>query len=178
MGAEMNRIRWWLTRAIEHVGWPAIMAWALLIITIAYAYLMLWPVHQQVERLEQQLAIQPTKAKVVQQYHSQGKTFLMALPKVKDVVENIATVFQHAHQYDLHIDEVIYNEQRKLDDDIVRYTMTFSVTSQYPQIKQFLIDVMETLPYMSLDQIDFERDQVSDSKVSTRIRLLFFLGAT
>jgi len=49
------------------------------------------------------------------------------------------------------------------------------VTGQYPQIRKFLTDLPDTLPVVALENVQFERQKITDPNVAAKIKLVLYL---
>ena len=68
-----------------------------------------------------------------------------------------------------------YKATRDKVGKLLRYQMTFPVTGQYPQIRKFLTDLPDTLPAVALENVQFERQKVTDPSVEAKIKLVLYL---
>ena len=53
--------------------------------------------------------------------------------------------------------------------------MTFSVVAGYPDIKAFIIDALAELPWLALDQLTFDRDELDPNSVTTHLRFTMYV---
>ena len=68
-----------------------------------------------------------------------------------------------------------YKATRDKVGKLLRYQMTFPVTGPYPQIRKFLTDLPDTLPVVALENVQFERQKITDPNVAAKIKLVLYL---
>lgn len=68
-----------------------------------------------------------------------------------------------------------YKATRDKVGKLLRYQMTFPVNGPYPQIRNFLTDLPDTLPVVALENVQFERQKVTDPNVEAKIKLVLYL---
>jgi len=171
----MRQLQWLLARTADKIGYTAALAWLLLIAIIAYAFYVFFPGQQSLLALEQKLQDIPPSQQVVYAYVSPSEHFFSKIPPVEQVTTSIQTLFDIAKKQRISINEVVYKDEQRPGEDIVRYSMSFSIVAAYPVIKTFVIDTLAALPYLALEQMSFERQQADSKMVSAHLQFTLYL---
>jgi len=171
----MARLQWLLVRTGDKIGFSAGLVWLLLLGGALYIVMVFLPAQQQLTQLEQQLSVTPKVQRVVYTYKSPSEQFFANVPQIDDVTTSIQAVFDVAKQQHIIINEVVYKDEQKAGESIVRYSMSFSVIASYPEIKAFIVNTLATLPYLALEQLTFERDETNPNSISSHLQFTLYL---
>lgn len=171
----MGKLQWFFTRIAEKVGLIAGLAWLLLIAIALYSFYIFLPVQQKLNLLEQQLEDIPVAEHVVYAYISPSEDFFSKIPHLDSVALSIKTIFKAAKKQNITINEVAYKDEQRLGESLVRYSMSFSIAASYPETKMFVTNALAALPYLSLEQLTFERDDLGSNNVMSHIRFTLYL---
>ena len=68
---------------------------------------------------------------------------------------------------------MIENPQQR----IVAYQVVLPMRGTYPQLRRFVATTLNELPFVSLDDLRFERQRSEDAAVDAQVRLTFYLRA-
>jgi hypothetical protein len=66
-----------------------------------------------------------------------------------------------------------YRLESKADERVLRYRMTLPVSGSYPQVRDFVLEVLRDVPSAALDDIQLRRE-AGGARVEARIRLSLF----
>jgi len=171
----MNKLQWLFARMADRVGLFAGLAWLLLLAIIVYVFYVFLPAQQRLLVLEQQSLAIPKTQQVVYAYESPSEQFFAKIPHINTVTERIQTLFDVANKEDIVINEVIYKDEQRPGERVVRYTMNFSVIASYPVIKTFIVDTLAALPYLALEKLTFERDDIESNIVSAHLQFTLYM---
>jgi len=175
MAYLMAKLHWYLVRLNDRVGWLGWLVLLLLIAIIMYGFYVLLPAQQHLDVLKLN-PIKPVHTQqTVKKYQSPADLFFKGLPPVESVTSSIQTIFEAAEEQGIRIDEVIYKDKQKQGETALRYDMTFSVVAGYPDIKAFIIDALAELPWLALDQLTFDRDELDPNSVTTHLRFTMYV---
>ena len=56
------------------------------------------------------------------------------------------------------------------------YTISLPLKGNYPSIRAFLAQCLRNDPRLSLDALEFRRDQIADDNLQVRVKLSMFVG--
>jgi hypothetical protein len=106
--------------------------------------------------------------------------YLMTFPKIDARAAKINTLMDIANQQHVLLDEVRYNVDATSSENakpiFSPYHVEFSVFATYPEIHQFLSQVLIKMPYVALERLDLSREDVQEEVVETHIKLVFYFG--
>ncbi|MDH5259740.1 MAG: hypothetical protein OEX07_17130, partial [Gammaproteobacteria bacterium] len=165
---------WLAMRLAERVGLTGWIAWLLLITVALYAYYVFLPDQQYLLTLKQR-PVEVQQSQQIVYDPPPAEQFFAKMPQIEQITSSIQILFDEAKKYHLVINEVIYQDEQKLADEAVRYSMTFSIAASYPEIKAFIIDTLAALPFLALEQLTFERNEVNSDDVSAHLRFTLYM---
>lgn len=171
----MARLQWLLARMADKIGFVAGLAWLLLFGGTFYIVMVFLPAQQQLIQLEQELLAIPKAQQVVYVYKSPSEQFFANVPQSDNVTTSIQTLFDVAKQQRISIDEVVYKDEQRAGESVVRYSMSFSVVASYPVIKAFVVETLAALPYLALEQLTFERDETHPNRISSHLQFTLYM---
>ena len=171
----MEKLKWTLFRLGEGLGVPGLAALALALFGLLYAPVMLWPAQQRLEMLGKAAARAHDTATTQFVTESPARAFLSSFPAPDALAVELRKVFDIAQQHDFDLGEVSYKSERKQGERLERYHIDFSLDAPYPEIRLFLSELLVALPYVSLDQLSFDRDSVQSESVRANVRLTLHL---
>jgi Tfp pilus assembly protein PilO len=173
-----------IKQAIEilkmQLGWQGISGIVLLAIAAGFQFMSLEPLEQEATYLRGRLDTTHAKASAQGRNHSLGgrqnelASFYDSLPDEKNVTDILAMIYSTAETSGLQFKEAAYHLEEK-NKHLTEYTVTFPVTGEYGKIRVFVSRVLASYPAIALDQIDFQRDRISDTMLKANIRMTMFL---
>jgi hypothetical protein len=174
-GISMKKLPWTLVRTAERLGMPGQAALALALLAVLYLALMVWPAQQRLAALETRSLRTHDPQALAAPALSPVSVFLATFPPSGTLSTQLQSLFDIAEQYQLDMGEVSYKWERRQDERLQRYHVSFALNAPYPDVRAFLADVLAALPHAALDQLSFNRDSVQDDTVQATVRLTFYL---
>lgn len=175
----MDRLNWYFSRLIDSVPWLTMMAWSSVgVLVLASGYLLLLLQRPPVDVNATQLSsvtsenVQQVEPRIIV---SPESALIQAVPELGQVTKAIATLYRLAAQHQLILQEVVYQDQQQQDESLLRYSVDFTVTQSYPLIKAFVLDMLAAMPYLALDQIKLEREDINSPQIEAQLRFRLFL---
>lgn len=173
----MDRLNWYVSRLLDSVPWLTMLAWGsvgVLVLTSGYLLLLM----QRPPIDETQLSpVTPVDVQGVEPRTlvSPESALLQAVPELGEVTKEIATLYRLAAQHQLTLQEVVYQDQQQQGESLLRYSVDFTVTQSYPLIKAFVLDMLAAMPYLALEQIKLEREDINSPQIEAQLRFRLFL---
>lgn len=178
----MNGVLWTVRRQISTIGWPGVGGAVLIALALAFAASALIPlearireVKADVEQLRARLQAAPTGAGAT----ASGDpltNFYAFFPPLGSTPEWLQRIFGLAEAQGLRLEAGEYKLKRDRDFKLVRYELTLPVRGSYPQIREFVSQVLTEVPASSLDEITLRREDSGSSTVEARIRITLHLS--
>ncbi len=176
-------VRWLLLRAPALLGRTGVVGIGLLIActafyfsTIQLAQKQLSSTEKNVQFLQEQMKLAGPGANTDQ--HSSEEQivrFYRSFPQDKDLPQCMEKIFATAQDHGIELEQGEYKVTRESSNGLVRFQMTFPVKADYPQIRKFLSSLKADIPTLSLQQVQFKRQQVGDAMVEANIKLVLYL---
>ncbi len=101
--------------------------------------------------------------------------FVESLPGRSDVPQIMGSVVTVAAASGIELSRGNYEYVESDDGAIARYRMTLPVSGSYPQVRQFIENLLATVPAIALDNMRIERDNVSDQVIAADLRFTVLL---
>lgn len=104
--------------------------------------------------------------------------FYKRLPAERALPDALEKIFATADRHLVSVNEGEYKLSREKAGKLVRFQLTLPLRGSYPQIRHFLAALMDELPMLALENIQFDRQKVADADVDVKVRLVLFLEQT
>lgn len=164
----------------EQLGWQGMSGIVLLALAGAFQMLALKPLEQEVTFMRSHLDAARAKTSMQSRTFSLGDRqkelgmFFDSLPAEEDVTDILASIYTVAEASGVGLKQAEYHPDSK-NKSRVEYGMIFPVQGDYAQIRYFVARVLADHPAIALDQINFQRDKISDPILKAEIRFTLFL---
>lgn len=181
----MNRLRWQLSMAKRQLGWLGLMGIVGLIFAATYFFAVVTPTQQLLE--DTQHALVAAKAEqttdtvqvstVVLNPIEQLQIFTGNFPTTESVNKTWEELAKLAEKSGLTIDHARYESSLEKHAGLLRYQLNMPVKATYPQIRDFLAEVIQSTPNVALEQLSFRRESVDSPLVEANIDLALYSRA-
>ena len=104
--------------------------------------------------------------------------FYEALGAQDQVGEQVRILFALAAQAGLQLRQGEYKVAYDPVGRVASYQILLPLKGAYPAIWQFSLAALRAIPFASLDEINFKRDQIADAEPEARVRLTLYLLPT
>lgn len=171
-------------QALRFLGWPGVVAIALLAANLAFYFSVTIPARDEVERLRASAEYAQAKKQRLARNHlatlpptpaSDLQRFNAFFPPAQEAPKWISTVYAAARGEKLVLERGDYKGLRDVGVPLVRYQMTLPVKGTYPQIRRFIAEILEEIPSASIDDISIKRDKISSEAVDARIKISLYM---
>jgi hypothetical protein len=176
------RIRWWLRHWIPLLGWPGMLALGLVAISISFYVSTFYPLKNRLEQLHRVAAankeqIQNGNTKVVGggSLSDQLEAFYSHFPKEVDAPKWLGKLALAAESNGLKLTAGEYKVTNDKSGQLIRYKIAFPVKGKYFQIRKFLSALSVEIPYIALENVQFERNKIIESDVQANVNLVLYL---
>jgi len=103
--------------------------------------------------------------------------FVDSLPGRNEVPQIMGSVVAVAATAGIELERGSYEYVSSGDGAIARYRMSLPVNGSYPQVRQFIENLLATVPAIALDNMRIERDNISDQVIAADLRFTVLLEA-
>lgn len=177
----LQKLHWQVFRLLAQTSITTKFAWILLLAVLLLYGLVYRP---QVTALQLLVAEQVSTNASVNATQAQPESalnaYLKAFPTVDERAAKMNALMDIAQQQHVLLDEVRYNvdaASSELTKPIFSpYHVEFSVFATYPEIHQFLSQVLIKMPYVALERLDLSREDVQDEVIEAHVKLVFYFG--
>jgi Tfp pilus assembly protein PilO len=164
----------------EQLGTPGVAGIVLLILASAFLILLLQPLERETALMHSRFDAAHSKSAMQARNFSIGNrqrelaAFFESLPAEQDVTDVLASIYASANATGVELKQAEYKPE-VLDNSRVTYGMIFPVQGEFVRLRLFVASVLANNPAVALDQINFQRDRISDTVVKAEIRFTLFL---
>jgi len=109
------------------------------------------------------------------QNESRLQKFYENLGESRYAEQQLKTLFAVAAKKNLKLNEGEYKLSEEKNSDTVVYQIQLPVTGPYAAIREFCEEVLQTVPFASLDEISFKRDVIGKNNLDAKLRLTLYL---
>jgi hypothetical protein len=177
----LDKIRWKFKRISPLLGRQGIMAIGLLSLCIPFYFSTLRPMQLSLQELRINLkSIQDPTSKKANINLSvspveQLAEFYEFFPPEEDSPHWLGLMMEIANKNGLVLKHGEYAVVRDSIGQLRRFKITLPVQGSYPQIRKYLAALIANIPSMSLEHVQFERKDISDTQLQAKIKLVLYL---
>lgn len=176
------QFRWHMRRWVNALGKPGIFAIGLLVICGTWYLTSIWPMQQRFDDAQQALSRQQQNSTSAARIAGSKGTpaeqlqeFYRFFPNEHKSPELLEKLFSIAQQNGLQLNDGEYKVTRDKTGSLMRLGISLPVRGKYPQIRKFLSSLNKEIPNLVLEKVQFERKNIVDSTVQTKIALALYL---
>lgn len=102
--------------------------------------------------------------------------FYATLGEKRYVEQQVKTLFALAGKANLSLSQGEYKSAYERNGRLHTYQVTLPVKGTYGQVWSFGLMALRSIPYASLDELNFKRENIGDAQVEARMRLTLYLS--
>lgn len=164
----------------QTLGWKGLAGLLLIIGSVSYLIIVAAPKAQQLQQL--QMKVDAVKANPKQNVSNRTnnapsditRIFYDVLPTQTEASSKISEILRVATDNGLVINKVEY-EQPLSVSPLIQYQIKLPLTGNYMQIRQFINQVLNTLPSIALNDISLKREDIATDLVDAQIKFTLYL---
>jgi hypothetical protein len=166
---------------LQRHGWLAAAGLLLLLVAMAFQWLLVEPLHASNEDLRSELSAQ--RRKQVQKPNPQEDAakrqaeFYSTLPDSSDTLHAVAVLNRAAKAGAFTLSNGEYRVARQGSGPLIRYQITVPLHADYPHVRAWLVQVLNQLPNVALDEVSLKRDDAAATALDAKLRLTLFMRA-
>lgn len=162
-------------------GWPAVVGLALIVGAVGFQLFGVPEVRAQADQLRAaQADLRKRLAEGPDQQQAAGgrlAAFYASLPAAAESAGAIETIHRAAAANHVELAHGEYRVTRDGGGALLRYQILLPARTSYPQLRAWLAEVMNGVPTVALDELNFHRDDIGSGAVEAQVRLTLFLRA-
>jgi len=171
-----------VTEQFQRAGLPGVIGIALTACAAMAGATALLPAKRALEEARQAIE-QARQALHATDVHDQPASveeqlarFYAHFPDREQAPELLERVYEAADLNGLQIARADYRvaEDRKVG--LISYEVLVPLSGQYGQIRGFVDEVLQTIPTLSVDELDFAREGIRQSRIDATVRLNLFMA--
>lgn len=171
------RFNWMVRRWLPSLGWPGMLAIALLVMLIPFYFSAIHAAEGRLVAAERESVsvrdkiIQANQVVTAHQgtVDEQLTEYYRAFPNELESPEWLGKMAAIAEKSGLKLNEGEYKTSKDKVGRLMHFQITLPVNGQYPQIREFIANVPFEMPIMALENVQIERKTVSDFTVDAKI---------
>jgi Tfp pilus assembly protein PilO len=164
----------------QTLGWKGLAGLVLIIGSLSYLIIVAVPKAQQLQRLQMEMTTVKANPKQSDSNRNNSdpsdiaRTFYDVLPTQTEASSKISAILRVATDNGLVINKVEY-EQPLSASPLIQYQIKLPLTGSYMQIRQFINQVLNTLPSIALNDISLKREDIATDLVDAQIQFTLYL---
>ena len=186
MGGKMTipRLKSTLTTLSRQLTWPWLATLALLVACVGFYLSAVMPARHALEDVRTHLGVMQHDEQRLKQV-SQGLArkapagqldmFYQAFPSEKTVPDTIEQLIGLAQAKALNPKQAEYRIIRNNPGELLSYQITLPIKGDYPKITAFVFELLSGIPNLSLDNVSFQRQKISDNNVEALLRMTLYI---
>lgn len=178
-GIDLNMLRLRAQLLLRRAGAPACIAVALCLLGIA-AWAWAWQQRAMATQLEARPLPQPALAVAVVAPPATASEnlarFYAVLGPQRHAEQQVKLLFDLAAKNGLVLAQGEYKSGYDKASRIATYQVTLPLKGSYAAVWQFALQALRAMPFASLDELSFRREQIADTNLEARLRLTFYLS--
>lgn len=172
-----------LAETFGSLGFPGLLGLSLLAFALAFALSALLPARSSLEQARLDAAAaraeaarpRPPGPPVDTSPAGQLRGFYERFPARPDAPDWLEKVYAVADKEKLQLVRGEYSVAVDAKTDLTKYRILLPVKGSYGQIRNFLSGALQEVPYLALDDADFQRPKAGDQQVDARLRLTLYM---
>lgn len=165
------------------LGWPGMIGAGGLAMCLALYFSTVQPAQQRLDTARlSAISLHDRIAQAGQALNDSARpideqlaTFYQIFPSDRDSTEWVAKIAAIAKRNGLVLQQVDYKTDRDEKGRLIRFQMSLPLAGEYQTIRRFLSDLQVQIPIVSIEQVQFERQNVGATLVNANLRLVIFL---
>ncbi|KAB8057008.1 hypothetical protein GCN74_22760, partial [Janthinobacterium sp. FT14W] len=101
--------------------------------------------------------------------------FYAALGQQRHAEQQVKQLFDLAAKNGLLLAQGEYKSGYDKASRVATYQVTLPLKGSYAAVWQFALQALRAVPFASLDELSFRREQIADTELEARLRLTFYL---
>ena len=179
MAVDLALLRLRAQLRLRRLGAPACLAVALLALGAA-AWIWAWQQRSVATRLEARPLPQPLLAVAalappVTASENLAR-FYAALGQQRHAEQQVKQLFDLAAKNGLLLAQGEYKSGYDKASRVATWQVTLPLKGSYAAVWQFALQALRAMPFASLDELSFRREQIADTQLEARLRLTFYLA--
>ena len=163
----------------QRLGWQGLVGLTLIIGSLSYLIIFAAPKAQHLQQLQMKVTTVKANPKQNVSNHNNepsdiARIFYDVLPMQTEANSKISAILRVATDNGLVINKVEY-EQPLSASPLIQYQIKLPLTGSYMQIRQFINQVLNTLPYIALNDISLKREDIATDLVDAQIQFTLYL---
>ena len=179
MAIDMNLLRLRAQLLLRRAGAPACCAVALLVLGIG-AWTWAWQQRGVAAQLEgQALPLPPLAVAAAAPPATSAENlarFYATLGQQRHAEQQVKLLFDLAAKHGLVLAQGEYKSGYDKAGRVATYQVTLPLKGSYAAVWQFALQALRAMPFASLDELSFRREQIADPTLEARVRLTFYLS--
>lgn len=165
---------------LRQLGWQGLVGLLLIFGSLNYLLIVAAPKAHQLQQLQMELTAlkanpkQNVNNRCIHDKSDVTKIFYDVLPIQSEANSKISAILRVATDNGLVVNKVEY-EQPLAVSPLIQYQIKLPLTGRYLQIRQFINQVLNTLPSIALSDISLKREDIATDSVDAQIQFTLYL---
>ena len=178
---EGRRLLWYVRRGVVSLGWQGVMGLLLLAFAAGLYVNGIVPARVEAAQLssERDSLAERVRVRGPQSSHptvqGQLSEFYRFFPPIESVPDTLGRIQAAAQRHGLILDKGEYRMEGEQGFAVRRYQVTLPVAGTYAQVRSFVNNVLDEIPYSAVDELILNRKNIAHQNLEVRVRFSVFL---
>ncbi len=185
MAPALNYWRWRTLRAGERLGWPGLLAGALLLALAAAAPALWLPGAQRLAELEagnarlaRQAATRTTSTRAPVSTADQLAGFEGGFAPPQALSQSYAKLWNLAQRHGLQLRQADFKLTDTAQEALARYAIVLPLNAEYAPLRAFVSEALRDDPALALEEMSLRRADARSTRLDARLRFVLFVRRT
>lgn len=178
----MSPLKPWIHYLARRAGIPGMIGMAALVAAPAYYLTVIAPQENAIPALRAEYSAASrntnTAGEVVRTRMTRQdrvENFHTFFPQQKHALSWMSVLYKAAEKENLHLAHGEYRPTGQPGKQPAQLQILLPVTGNYGQIRRFISSALAEIPFLALDEIDFQRGTAGGSSIEAKIRFTMYL---
>lgn len=182
----MSRFNFMLAERIRRSSRMTMAGVAMIACAAIVHFAALEPLQGRIAQLQHDLASAKKNAKKIadnperrdiRSIDARFNEFYRYFPPKRSVPDSLRTIYRAADKQAVQLIEGDYKIVPVKGDKLLGYQISLPVRGTYAQIRKFILQVLNDVPTISLDELNFKREAIAEAEVEAKIKLTLYMRA-
>lgn len=175
----VNIVAWHFRRKLNQFGWGGVIGLMLLTLCVPFYLLAVIPNATEMQLYEKKVRLVPSHSTIdINKFRLNPKDqlskFYQVFPKLNNYHGSLETLHRAATAWNISLNRGDYALVRDKSNKLIRYEISLPIKGNYVDIRNFLSQILADAPNISLDSVNFERQEITDTTVDAQIKLTLY----
>jgi Tfp pilus assembly protein PilO len=181
---QLQKGNWYLRQGAHRLGVVGMIGLGILAFCAMLQFATIQPMQRQQADLQVLATLKPPVAAeakpedALTHLRKQLASFYKFFPERGDMAGQVENLFDTAKKYNLVLENGSYEVTRGDAHKLARCEVQLPVKGSYVQTREFIANVLQSMPNVALSAVSIQRQKIGDSTIDAQIKLTLYYQET